>query len=207
MIAEEKTYKSGNKPPSCFREVLGWVEAVLIALVVSFLIRDFLFVTTVVNMHSMEDTLFDGQRIIIYKLGYRFALPVRGDIVVFEYQERSRKGLLKYLPLPDPQEINYIKRVVALPGEEVDIRDGHVYINGVMIEEPYVKGVTAAKGMTLPDTVPENKIMVLGDNREISSDSREIGYIDISRMKGKAVFRILPLRDFGGIYGNIRQDR
>jgi signal peptidase I len=101
-------------------------------------------------------------------------------------------------PFPDPDEVDYIKRVIAIPGDRIDIREGMVSINGKKLTEPYVKGgVTDNKGMAFPRTVPSGKLFVMGDNRQVSRDSREIGYIDIKKIRGRAVFSIWPLDRFG----------
>jgi signal peptidase I len=188
-----------NIKKSNLREAFEWIQAILIAVVLAFLIRGFVFEQALVDGNSMQDTLQDHQRLIVYKLGYNFHTPRRGDIIILEYQ----KGIFKYLPLPDPKEVDYIKRVIALPGDVVDIKDdGFVYINGKKQIEPYAKGITMRNGMELPKTIPDNMVMVLGDNREYSSDSRAIGLIDFNRIRGKAVLRIYPFKDFGSIYKN-----
>ena len=101
-----------------------------------------------------------------------------------------------------PVEIDYIKRVIGIPGDEIDIRDGYVYVNGEKLEEPYVKGKTYKKNLEFPITVQKNHVFVLGDNRENSSDSRyqSLGCIDYSKIKGKATFRFWPLDKFGYLY-------
>jgi signal peptidase I len=197
MISRDKSAKAENTA-NLLNEIFGWIEAILIAVVVSMLIRGFIFETTIVNMSSMEDTLQEGQRLIVVKPGYFFHPPKRGDIVVFEHQAGVFKGILKYfVPFPNPHELDYIKRVIAIPGDKIDIIDGYVYVNGGKISEPYVKGITDRKSDDYPKVVPPDKIFVLGDNREVSSDSREIGFIDIRKIRGRAVFRIWPLKNAG----------
>lgn len=188
--------ESQVQSPKLLQEIFQWVLAVAVAVALAFAIRAFIFEPVLVEGHSMDTTLNDGQRLFEYKLGYKFSTPQRGDIVVLQVQE----GNFKYIPIPDPSEVDYIKRVIGLPGDEIDIKDGAVYVNGTKLDEPYANGITEKLGMKLPDTVPEGKLFVLGDNRQRSSDSRMIGYIDISKIRGKAVFRIWPLKDFGRIY-------
>ncbi|RCX20041.1 signal peptidase I [Anaerobacterium chartisolvens] len=186
---------------SGLREVMEWVQAILIAVVLAFLIRGFIFEQAMVEGSSMDNTLHNNQRLIIYKLGYYFSPPERRDIIILEYKQ----GMFKYLPFPDPDEVDYIKRVIAIPGDVVDINgDGYVYVNGERLKEPYVKGVTAPNGMVFPITIPEKKVFVLGDNREYSSDSRQIGLIDFDRIRGKAVYRIFPFKDWGTLYDNLK---
>jgi signal peptidase I len=188
-------------------EILQWFRAIIIALIVAIFIRGFLFEMVLVDGQSMENSLYDHQRLIVYKLGYNFSIPKRGDVIVFKYDDGALKNypfiqnnaLLSRL-IPDFKEIDYIKRVIALPGEEVDIKDGAVYINGKKLEESYAKDVTDKLAMELPAKVPENKVFVLGDNRQNSNDSRSIGFIELDRVKGKAVLRVLPVQSFGNIY-------
>lgn len=175
------------------KEVFQWVFSIGIALVVALAIRAYVFEPVLVDGHSMDNTLADGQRLFQYKLGYKFSEPKRGDIIVLKFKD----GVSKYTALPDPTEIDYIKRVIGLPGDKVDIKDNCVYINGEKLDEPYAKGNTIASNMKLPIDVPEGKVFVLGDNRERSSDSRAIGFIDMENIRGKAVFRIWPIKDFG----------
>lgn len=188
------------------REIANWFLTILIALVIAMLIKAFIFVPIQVKMVSMQDTLFDGQRLIVYKLGYYFSPPKQGDIIIFEHREGNFKGWMKFLPVPNPGEEDYIKRVVAVAGEEVDIRDDGVYVNKKKLDEPYTKGITNGGSQKYPFTVPKNTIFVMGDNREHSTDSRVLGCIGLDKVRGKAVVRIWPLKKFGGIYGNLRND-
>ncbi len=184
------------------------MEAILIAVVIALLIRTYLFEPVIVHGSSMEGTLSTGERLIIYKLGYRFDRPQRGDIIVLKHGEIVGYGssALNKLPLigsliPLRNEIDYIKRVIALPGEEIDIKYGKVYINGKELDESYSKGITYEKSMKLPLTVPKGSVFVLGDNRENSRDSREtnVGFIEFDKVKGKAVLRIWPIKRMGMI--------
>ncbi|MCX8131948.1 MAG: signal peptidase I [Clostridia bacterium] len=201
MDMDNNIPKTKSSRKSSFKEVLEWIQAILIAVVLAFLIRGFVFEQALVDGSSMQDTLQDEQRIIVYKLGYFFHSPERGDIITLEYQ----RGIFNFLPVPDPEEIDYIKRVIAIPGDEIDIKDdGYVYVNGVKLSEPYAKGITERKNMDFPIKIPQKKVFVLGDNRENSSDSRIIGLIDFDRIRGKAVFRLFPFKDLGLIYSNMK---
>jgi len=191
-----------------FKEILGWIEAIVLAVLISLLVRAFVFETVYVDGSSMEHTLTSGDRLILYKLGYFFSPPKRGDIVVLQVNE----GTFRYFPflnklpivkraLHGIDETDYIKRVVGIPGDEVDIRDGYVYINNEKLEEPYVyEGLTYGGSIDLPIKVKEGTVFVLGDNRQNSRDSRELGLIEYDKIKGKAVYRIWPLDSFGSIY-------
>lgn len=195
----EKSKKKNDK----LIEFLKWVETFVIAVLAAMLIRGFVFEPVVVRGISMEDTLLDSQRLIIYKLGYFFEPPQRGDIIVLQYE----KGMIEDIPflnkfdflnrvLPSPYEIDFIKRVIGVPGDIIDIKEGHVYINDVKIDEPYVKGLTYKNMIDFPIEVPPDTVFVLGDNRENSRDSRTFGFVEFNRVKGKAVLRIWPFKDW-----------
>lgn len=163
-----------------FRE---WIEAILIALVVAFIIRGFVMEPFIVEGDSMLDTLHQGERLIISKIHYRISDPHRGEILVFEYPKNPR--------------LNYIKRIIGEPGDEVFINDGTVYINGKGLKEPYIAEPTY--GTFGPAVVPPLHYFVMGDNRNNSKDSRhpDVGFIHISRIKGKALLRIWPIGEIG----------
>jgi signal peptidase I len=192
-------------------ELKQWAEAIILAVIIAFIIRGFVFEPVYVDGESMENTLTTAQRLVVYKLGYYFVPPKAGDIVILQYEE----GITKYMPflanipifkkaIPSISEVDYIKRVIAVPGEEIDIRDdGFVYINGQKLDEPYVKdpGKTYNQNMKMPLVIPSNTVFVMGDNRLNSRDSRIIGLIEFNRIKGKAIFRLWPMDTFGKIYG------
>ncbi len=148
----------------------------------------YLFFPTSVIGASMEPTLHTGDRLVISKVSYKFEPIERGDIVV--------------LNSPKNPDIEYIKRVVGTPGDEILIKDQEVIINGVKLEESYISAKTNVweHGFitnNVPYTVPEDYVFVMGDNRTKSSDSREFGPIPISSVVGKAVFRYYPdLKNF-----------
>lgn len=202
-----KTIDTKNKKKNSIgREVFEWFLVIVAALLISMIIKAFIFSTYKVNMVSMENTLFEGHNVIVYKTGYFFDNPKHGEIIVFMHEEGQIKSLFKYLPVRNPGEVDYIKRVIGLPGDQIDIRDGYVYRKSVgdsdfkKLDEPYTKGLTDSHGMQLPFKVPEDKLFVMGDNREQSLDSRQIGPIDIDAVIGKAVLRIWPFSEFGGLY-------
>jgi len=191
-----------------FKELLHWVEAILLAFLIVLLLRGFVFDKVYVDGSSMEGTLSSGDRLIVYKLGYYFNKPERGDIIVLQANEDSENinPVFRKLPflkkfLYGFEETDYIKRIVGLPGEEIDIRDGYVYIDGVKLDEPYVTpGITEDGSISTPIVIGENKYFVLGDNRQNSRDSREIGLIDIDKIRGKAIFRVWPIAKLGSVY-------
>lgn len=191
-----------KKKTNIFIEILKWIQTILLAVVIALLIRGFIFEPVIVRGVSMEDTLINDQRLIIYKLGYFFDAPDRGDIVVLQYQ----KGIFENIPVLNrlgflekffscSTEIDYIKRVIGVPGDEIDILEGIVYVNGKKTEETYAKGTTYRQVLEFPVVVPEDMVFVMGDNRENSRDSRVIGFIEYDRLVGKAVLRIWPFDD------------
>lgn len=128
----------------------------------------------------MEPTLYGHQRLIIEKLSYHIHPPERGDIVVVRVPQFD-----KYL----------IKRVIGLPGETLEIKNGIVYIDGRPLKEPYVNGVP--RGDYRATVIPEGYVFVMGDNRNNSNDSRAFGPIPIKNIVGHAWMRYWPLDDFG----------
>ena len=159
------------------------LETVLIALLIAILVRALVVERFLVDGPSMEPTLWNGQSLLVYKLAYRFGQPKRGDVVVFRY------------PL-DPGR-DYVKRCVAVGGDTIEMRVGRVYVNGQLVEEPYVRfpGLTEMKAIT----VPQGSIFVMGDHRTNSEDSRMFGPVKMDLIKGKAVFVIWPPKDMGAI--------
>jgi signal peptidase I len=159
----------------------------------------------------MENTLFTAQQLIEDKLSYNFIKPKRGDIIIFlENGEKDTivKDVLKtadnivsiFSSNRSSEESSLlVKRVIGTAGDEVDIRDGYVYINGNKLEETYVKGETFPRELQFPIKVEENKLFVLGDNRTVSKDSRTFGLIDIKQVEGKAVYRVYPFNQMGKI--------
>lgn len=131
---------------------------------------------------SMENTLHPGNAVLVNRLAYQLGLPERGDIVVFDPPFDS----------PEP----YIKRVIALPGEEVSIRDGIVYINNQPLQEPYLRERPASRGTWI---VPEDAIFVMGDNRNNSSDSRNWGPVPLENVIGRALFVYWPPDEMGSL--------
>jgi len=168
-----------------FQEIYEWVKSLFIAGVLAFLIHTFLFAVVIVSGSSMEPTLHNNERLIMNKIIYKIHLPERGDIIVFHATENE----------------DYIKRVIGLPGETIEFRNDQLYINGKVHNEPYLdieKKEWESKGILLttnygPITVPKDSVFLLGDNRNNSRDSREIGSISLSRVVGKANIVIWPL--------------
>jgi len=167
------------------KEIISWIKLIISAFVIAFVLKTYVFQIALVNQISMEPTLHDGQVLIIAKVNYLLGDPKRGDIVVLKDELEN-----KYL----------IKRTIGLPGENIDIRDTKVYINGEELNPDYTEAPTLDNGFTKSE-VPEGKYFVMGDNRMHSRDSRDetVGFVDRSKIVGKAVFRIWPLDKFGFI--------
>lgn len=169
-----ETPSSATRGKSWFREI---IESVLPALVIVLVVNIFLAQATRVEGQSMEPSLHNNERLIIEKISYRLHPPKRGDIIVLRPPRRGS------VPL--------IKRVVGLPGDLVEIKDDHVYINGEPLEEDYLSQPT--KGSMPPRLVPEGHVFVLGDNRQASNDSRSFGMVPYGDIIGRAWFRYWPL--------------
>jgi signal peptidase I len=130
---------------------------------------------------SMQPTLYAGNFVLVNKLAYKIGTPSRGDIIIFRYP-------------PDPTQVPYIKRVIGLPGDQVHIADGKVYINGELLVEPYLITTTNRGGDW---TVPANSLFVMGDNRNNSSDSRSWGFVPLQNVIGKAEVVYWPPQKWG----------
>ena len=157
--------------------------AVVIALIVSQFIKP-----TIVNQHSMENTLHPRDYIFVARQAYTFGEVERGDIVVFRSNLEEDDGTKK----------NLIKRVIGLSGDTIEIKDGFVIVNGEGLYEPYTKDGTTA-GVMDEITVPEGTLFLMGDNRFLSRDSRDpaVGFVSKDELLGKAIFRVFPFSDFG----------
>lgn len=166
------------------RELRDWVVSLSVAVIAALLIQNYAFAQTEVRNVSMQGTLYEGQRLIEDKITYYFYAPDRGDIVIINGPEAENR---------------LIKRVVGLPGDVLDIRNGRVYINDTQLDEPYAKGDTLPNALTVPYKVPAETVFVMGDNRMRSEDSRAFGAVPLTSIEGRAVFRLWPLSKFGQI--------
>lgn len=165
------------------KNILEWVKDILIAVAIAALILVFLK-PIVVQQQSMEPNFHGGDYLITSRQAYRlFGEPERGDVIVFKSELTTDDGEQKCL----------IKRIIGLPGDVVEIKDGYVYINGEEIDEPYVKEQGISGDMEAL-TVPENELFVMGDNRGVSEDSRSprVGTISENTIVGKVIVRLYP---------------
>ena len=167
-------------------EAKDWVISIVVAVVLAFFIRQFIVELYIVDGPSMRPTLQSQERLVVNKFIYRFRAPEKGEVLVFRYPR-------------DPSR-DFIKRVIATPGDTIEIRGGHVFVNDQLLNEPYILDTTRSEYPKA--TVPEGTIFVMGDNRNRSTDSRteSIGCVDTRYIIGKAWLRILPFGRFGSIY-------
>ena len=190
-----------EKQPTPPREnVWGEILKTLgLSAILAFGIRTFVAEARYIPSRSMVPTLQVDDRLIIDKVGYHFREPQRGDIVVFMPPDEAAV-VCTTGPRPQPGSTSkdaYIKRIVALPGETVEVRQGKVLINGQVLQENYLQEVPDYEYG--PRIVPENSYLVLGDNRNNSCDSHYWGFVPRQNIIGRAVVRFWPLNRVGGI--------
>lgn len=166
------------------REVSQWCISIIIAVAIALVLHNYVFQIVRVKGASMEPTLHTGERMVITRFTYLFTEPHRHDVVVTHY--------------PDDNQ-SYVKRIIATGGETLQILDGNVYIDGVVLDEPYIKEAVLADYEST--VVPEGKYIVLGDNRNNSRDSRAygVGPIDKSMIVGKVQLVIWPMNKIHGL--------
>lgn len=183
--------KEEEKPKSFLKELYEWVQAIAVAMVLALLINQFVFAMVQVEGSSMLPTLESKERLVVTKLFYR---PKAKDIVVVKSHQ-----LGKYI----------IKRVIAVPGDvlDIDAATGDVSVNGEVIDEPYIleKLRSGGNANSYPLTVPEGFVFVMGDNRNNSQDSRNLGLIAYEDVVGRAALRVMPFSKFGGLYDNLEE--
>ena len=216
-MSEEKKAK--------IKDILEWIYCIIIAVVLALLVRYYVGTPTMVKQTSMVPTFQPYNRLILNRL-YRTLKtePKRGEIITFEapsvsepteeqtdfnspvavYNQEPQGIFSKFIYyVVELNKTSYIKRVIGLPGEHVQIKDGKVYINGEELQEDYLpEGVitdAGRGGKFLDIVVPEKSIFVMGDNRGNSGDSRMFGCIPYNKIEGKVVFRFWPLKEFGKI--------
>jgi signal peptidase I len=198
-----------EKPePKRRRSFLAELPGLLLtALAIAVIIKTFLIQPFWIPSESMLPTIEVNDRVMVNKLAYNWGEPQRGDIVVFrdpreEEVEESLpeaviRSVLEAVGIRTRGRDDLIKRVIGLPGELVEVKDNHVVINGVPLDEPYV-----AADSFMPDepaiTVGDNEVFVMGDNRNASFDSRRFGPIPLDDLVGQAFVTIWPLAHFGG---------
>ena len=208
------------------KEILEWVYCIIIALVLAMLFRYFIGTPTIVKQESMYPTLIQDERLWLNRWGRTTkTLPERGDIITFEEpskitysaseidesnpvaQYNNRTGFDWFIHnFLEIGKRSYIKRVIALPGEHVEIKDGSVYIDGEKLDEPYLQdGIVTdlyvnTNGVGFDDfVVPENCVFAMGDNRNHSTDCRAFGCIPLEKIESTVAIRIWPLNKWGHV--------
>lgn len=184
-ISEDETVSEEEKEPSLLKEILSNSLYLLAVLVITLLVVKYVGQRTVVVGHSMQDTLQDGDSLIVDKLSYRFKDPERFDVIVFPSKYENKEYL--------------IKRIIGLPGEEIKIDySGDIYINGKLITENYGRETILDPGLAWNSYVlMDDEYFVLGDNRNNSMDSRYFGPVKRNEIIGRAFIRIFPFNKFG----------
>lgn len=207
------------------KDILEWIICIVIAFVLALLVRYYIGTPTIVKMPSMYPTLKQDQRLILNRWCRTIKeMPSRGDIITFEaptsdsyifpkdfnpndvaakYSNEKTKALDKFIyNVLEVNKASYIKRVIALPGEHLQIKDGKVYINDVELQEDYLQPqiTTSTENCPFYDlVVPENCVFVMGDNRPESTDSRRFGCIPLEKIESKVWIRFWPLNLFGKV--------
>ncbi len=167
------------------REILDWIKYIALALVLAFVLRNFIIFSIKVPTPSMLPTIGLGDQLLVNRLLYRLKTPKPGDIVVFKYPD-------------NPKEL-YVKRLIGVGGDEVEIKKGRLILNGQPMEEGYL--YEEMQGSFGPYTIPQGSYFMLGDNRNNSKDSRfwVNKYVTDELIIGKAFFRLFPLNKAGAL--------
>jgi signal peptidase I len=177
-MSDETNNSGGEQKDRIMKEVIDWAKHIIIAIVIAFFLLNFVIINANVPTESMMNTIMVNDRIFANRLAYLFSEPKRGDIVVFRY--------------PDDEKVLYVKRLIGLPGDTIEIKNQKVYINNEPIEEPYLR--EPMKGTYGPFKVPEGKYFMMGDNRNNSNDSRfwSNKYVAKNKLLGKAKIKYFP---------------
>lgn len=206
------------------KNILEWIYCIVIAIILAIVFRYYIGTPTIVKQVSMKPTLIQDQRLWLNRWGRTTKkLPQRGDIITFEAPSKKSytqseieksNSIAKYENEPNGifskfiyyvlefGKESYIKRVIALPGEHVEIKDGNVYINGEQLQEDYLQPgiVTDVLGVGFDDfIVPENCVFAMGDNRSNSTDCRAFGCVPLEKIESKVWIRIWPLNLWGKV--------
>jgi len=169
-------------------EIISWVKMLAVVFITVFLVQRFVFISVRVQGMSMYPTLYNDQRLILWSLGYQ---PDAFDIIVLEHESGEK----------------FVKRIIGMPGDTINYREGSMFINGELIDEPYVHEAISFGSFDLPDicqfevcdTIPVGYYLVMGDNRNHSEDSRHFGLVSEDVIYGVVTWRYWPLSEFGRV--------
>ena len=216
---KDQAEKVKAKTRSILREILDWVLCFVLAYIVYLNINYFIGSVAGVKQQSMYPTVVDGERVLVVRPWLTFSDLEYGDIVTFEApidhklyidsadtyptaQYEQYTGLTQFLyKFMNVNKVNYIKRVIGVAGDHIQIKDGAVYRNGEKLDEPYIRtSVTSPQEEEYSDVVvPEGTVYLMGDNRDSSLDSRTFGCVPLDRVNGCVLCRVWPLNKIGGI--------
>ena len=177
--------KEVNQEKSIKSTIIEWIKVFGLAIILAFVITLFIK-PTLVRGDSMVPTLHENDYLIINKIGYKIGEPKNGDVIVFKSDLEKNDGTTKDL----------VKRIIGVAGDKVVIKDGKVYLNDKLLDETYLsEGMDTTGDVDI--VVPEGKLFVLGDNREVSLDSRyeQVGLVDVNDVEGKVLVRLYPFND------------
>lgn len=176
-VSNHNRKKKAPKPVTIWSEVLSYVKILVAAVIIAFVFTQYIIVNAEVPTGSMKNTIMEKDRLIGFRLAYLFSEPKRGDIVIFKF--------------PDNETQNYVKRVIGTPGDVVQIKDGHVYVNGEELSEDYLCEPMAETEIEETYVVPEGYYFMMGDNRNSSLDSRywKNTYVAKDKILAKVIFR------------------
>ncbi len=186
QIIHGKVYVNGNEldepylrePMNDNEEALSIIKLIAVAFIIAFIFTQYIIVNAEVPTGSMKNTIMEGDRLIGFRLSYLFSKPERGDVIIFKY--------------PDDEKQNFVKRVIGIPGDVVQIIHGKVYVNGNELDEPYLREPMNDNEEEQVFVVPEGHYFVMGDNRNDSLDSRywkTSNYVSEKKILAKVIFR------------------
>ncbi|WP_053954938.1 signal peptidase I [Inediibacterium massiliense] len=179
------------------KEVLEWIKTIVVSILIAFVITTFV-TPLIVDGVSMYPTLDDHDYLILKNTHH----VQKGDIISFssdlKFSTEELENLSVFQKIKRGETKNLIKRVIAVEGDQLLIKDGQVYVNGKKLEENYIHGAFTFGDIYI-EKIPSNKIFVMGDNRENSLDSRNLGLVDLEKVQGIAVIRVFPVSKIGSI--------
>lgn len=222
MNSEINPGEKNSKLSPEMKNILEWIYCLLIAVVIALVVKYFIGTPTTVQMDSMYSTLNQGDKLWLNRIPRTFKkMPKRGDIITFEaptkdkfeadevnlespiaqydYEPQSLFSKFSYYVL-ELKKTSYIKRVIALPGDYVEIKDGKVYINERELKEDYLDEGTTTYSIAFNNfTVPKNTVFAMGDHRSVSRDCRSFGCIPLEKIESVVSFRFWPFSQFGNV--------